>query len=119
MLFVDGVKVFDSRQHVPEIDMAAGWIPLFSQSLPDGEHALVFKVAFVSRPANATPTPYLLTRSRVFGGRGKPVSLDLISTALPGTVIHYGSMAVAVGLRSSTHSERSDAEELDAPALSP
>jgi hypothetical protein len=99
--------------------VTAGWVSLFSGSLPDGEHVVVFKIASVSRPARATPSPMLWTRSRVVGGRGKPILLDLISFMKPGTLTDYGSMQVAVGIHTPTSPAEQEAEELDEPMVVP
>jgi hypothetical protein len=119
LLFLDGKKVFDSREHATPVDMAAGWVPLFSGSLPDGEHAVGFKVAYISRPAVATPGPYVLTRNRVVGGQGKPILLDAISLFKPGTVTSYGSMAIAMGLRPLVNPTPDSAESLEDPVVLP
>ena len=119
LLYLDGKKVFDSREHAVPVDLTAGWVTLFSGSLPDGEHAVVFKIASVSRPAKATPSPMLWTRSRVVGGKGKPILLDLISLMRPGTLMDYGEMHVAVGIHTPISPEEQEAEELDDPMVVP
>jgi hypothetical protein len=119
LLYLDGKKVFDSREHATTVGLTAGWVPLFSGGLSDCEHAVVFKVDFVSRPAFLTRGPLLQTRNRIAGGQGKPILLDVITMAKPGTLTDDRSMAIAMGLRPLTSREPETAENPEAPTVVP